>query len=66
MEDVIDGELRDYKFFCFHGEPKAMYIVSGRSINQTKFDFYEVNGKCYVGEMAFYSLSGFIPFRPNE
>ncbi len=114
MEDALDGELRDYKFFCFHGEPKVMYIASGRSINKTRFDFYnmnfhhlnviqkysnsevvqrkpttfdemiciakilskdflhvrvdfyEVNGKCYVGELTFYPLSGFIPFHPNE
>ena len=43
MEDAIDRELRYYKFFCFHGEPKAMYIASGRSINQTRFDFYNMN-----------------------
>ena len=26
MEDHVDGELRDYKFFCFDGQPKAMFI----------------------------------------
>lgn len=114
MEDTVDGELRDYKFFCFNGEPKAMFIASGRSIGETKFDyfdlnfnhfnikqkypnstiplrkpntfnkmieisrilsknfphirvdFYEVDGKCYVGELTLFHFSGFMPFQPNE
>lgn len=43
MEDHIDGELRDYKFFCFNGEPKLMFIASGRGHNATKFDYYDLN-----------------------
>lgn len=42
MEDHTDGELRDYKFFCFDGEPKAMFIASGRGRNATKFDYYDL------------------------
>lgn len=45
MEDHIDGELRDYKFFCFYGEPKAMFIASDRSKNATKFDYFDMNFK---------------------
>lgn len=114
LVDDETGELRDYKFFCFNGEPKACYIASGRQSGQTKFDyfdldfnslgikqkypnsstppkkpvtyekmiefarkiskgfphmrvdFYEVNGKMYIGELTFYSLSGFIPFQPDK
>lgn len=114
MEDHRDKELRDYKFFCFNGEPKLMYVASGRSSNHTKFDyfdmqfnhvdlqqkypnsdnplrkpdsfedmirlakmlshafshvrvdFYEVDGRLYFGELTFYHLSGFIPFRPSK
>ena len=43
MEDHIDGELRDYKFFCFAGEPKAMFIASDRSKGETKFDYYDLD-----------------------
>lgn len=32
----------DYKFFCFDGEPKFLYIASDRGID-TKFDFYDLN-----------------------
>lgn len=42
IEDHIDGELRDYKFFCFDGEPKAMFIASERSKGTTKFDYYDL------------------------
>ena len=42
MEDTKSGELRDYKFFCFNGEPKVMYIATGRGINQTKCDYYDM------------------------
>ena len=42
MEDTETGELRDYKFFCFNGEPKVMYVATGRGIDQTKFDYYDM------------------------
>ena len=42
MEDHTDGELRDYKFFCFDGEPKAMFIASDRSSGDVKFDYYDL------------------------
>lgn len=43
MEDHVDGELRDYKFFCFNGEPKAMFIASERGPGTTKFDYYDLD-----------------------
>lgn len=42
MEDNKMNELRDYKFFCFNGKPKAMFIASDRGIEQTKFDYYDL------------------------
>ena len=43
MEDET-GELRDYKFFCFDGEVKALFIASDRTKNvETKFDFFDEN-----------------------
>lgn len=43
MEDE-SGELKDYKFFCFNGEPKAMFIASDRfdKNQETKFDFFDM------------------------
>ncbi|MBR4131177.1 MAG: glycosyl transferase [Bacteroidaceae bacterium] len=36
-------ELSDYKWFCFDGEPKAMFIATDRFLKgeETKFDFYD-------------------------
>lgn len=42
MEDE-DGELKDFKFFCFNGEVKAMFIATDRfdRKEETKFDFFD-------------------------
>lgn len=45
MEDRVDGELRDYKFFCFNGEPKAMFIASDRASDHVKFDYFDLDFK---------------------
>lgn len=46
-EDPEFGELRDYKFFCFDGEPKVMFIASDRQKKgeETKFDFFDMDFK---------------------
>lgn len=112
-EDV--GDLYDYKFYCFHGEPKVMYIAHGRQ-NDTcyldfydmefnklditrpnypqsdksfempenwelmkelakklsigfphlRVDFYNINGKIYLGELTFFQGGGLMPFKPHE
>lgn len=43
MEDHVDGELRDYKFFCFDGEPKAMFIATDRAVDDVKFDYFDLD-----------------------
>lgn len=44
MEDAKTGELPDYKFFCFDGKVKAMFIATERqSDEETKFDFFDEN-----------------------
>lgn len=41
-EDESGLELKDYKFFCFNGEPKMIFVASDRQIGATKFDFYDL------------------------
>lgn len=43
-EDSQTGELRDYKFFCFDGEPKLLFVASDRQNEgeETKFDFFDM------------------------
>ncbi len=45
MEDKKTGELRDYKFFCFDGQVKALFIATDRmkKNEETKFDFFDEN-----------------------
>lgn len=39
----LDGDVpRDYKIFCFEGEPKFAFVASDRGI-ATKFDFFDLN-----------------------
>ena len=116
VEDTKTGELRDYKFFCFDGKVKALFVATDRQKagEPTKFDFfdldynhlpiinghpnasippekpenfslmisiaekisagfphirvdfYEANGKPYIGELTLHHFSGFEPFVPDE
>ena len=112
----MENDLKDYKFFCFNGVPKLMFIASERQAadQETKFDFYdmefthlpiinghpnaayaparpqnfekmkqlasvlsegiahlrvdfyECNGRLYLGELTFSHWGGFVPFEPSE
>lgn len=43
MEDEKTKELRDYKFFCFNGEPKALFIATDRQNREEPyFDFFDM------------------------
>lgn len=44
LEDDTTGELRDYKFFCFNGVPKVMFIAQNRWNKniETTFDFFDM------------------------
>lgn len=45
IEDSASGDLRDYKFFTFNGEVKAVYVVSGRNTGGvTTADFFSPDG----------------------
>ncbi|HAE60998.1 MAG TPA: glycosyl transferase [Eubacteriaceae bacterium] len=41
MVDESKKELKDYKFFCFNGEVKAMFIATDRGVD-TRFDFFDL------------------------
>ncbi|WP_218645659.1 MULTISPECIES: ATP-grasp fold amidoligase family protein [unclassified Acinetobacter] len=114
---LIDNEvddLYDYKFYCFDGEPKIMYIAHGRHTDTCYFDFYDmdfnkldisrpgypqsnqhfeipanwelmkqlarklslgfphlrvdfynINGRVYLGELTFFQGGGLMPFQPE-
>ncbi len=43
MVDESGYELKDYKFFCFDGKVKALFVAKDRQKNgeETKFDFFD-------------------------
>lgn len=42
LEDQY-GELWDYKFFCFNGVVRALFIATERSSGDVKFDYYDAD-----------------------
>lgn len=42
MVDESGTELKDYKFFCFDGQPKMLFIATDRPFD-TRFDFYDID-----------------------
>lgn len=41
IEDESGFELKDYKFFCFDGEPRFLFVATGRQQHDTRFDFFD-------------------------
>lgn len=41
-ETAPEKSIEDYKFFCFNGEPKVMFIATDRATD-CKFDFFDMN-----------------------
>ena len=65
MEDTETSELRDYKFFCFGGKVKALFIATERqSVNEeTKFDFFDEN-YCHLPITNGHPNAKIIPEKP--
>lgn len=117
LEDLNEKYLRDFKFYCFNGEPEIFYITSDKCGNlpvrqdffdlegnhleiedvnyrnnpikppklpvnlkkmidlckvfakntyHLRVDFYEVDGKLYLGEFTFFEGGGFCKFTPEK
>ena len=46
LEDQETGELRDYKFFCFNGEVKALFVATDRQKREEPyFNFFDADYK---------------------
>jgi hypothetical protein len=42
MVDESGVELKDYKFFCFGGEPNVLFVASDRE-NDIRYDYYDID-----------------------
>ena len=66
-EDYIEdatGELTDYKFFCFDGEVKALFIATERFSEEVKFDFFDTDFN-HLDLYQVHPMSGKVFSKPN-
>jgi hypothetical protein len=64
--ETSDGKPpKDYKVFCFNGEPEMLFVASDRINNQTKFDFYTSDWGHIPVKNHYPNSSGELP-RPAE
>lgn len=66
IEDTKQKDLRDYKFFCFNGEPKLMYLSEGLENHATaSMSFYDMNFKLTDCKRRDYKQLNYIPEKPK-
>ena len=68
----LDMRLRDpnsetppEKPICFE-KMKELSAILSEGIPHLRVDFYQVNGRVYVGELTFFHCGGFVPFSPDS
>lgn len=65
MEDKDNKNIVDYKFFCFDGETKIMYISQGLENHETaKMSFYDMDFKLTSCKRKDFSLLDYVPKKP--
>lgn len=67
MEDAKTSELRDYKFFCFDGVAKALFVATERQKEneEVKFDFYDMDFK-HLDMLQGHPNAAICPAKPNN
>ncbi len=63
MKTDYAGQIRDYKFLCFNGEPKLMYICSGKGVDYRE-DFFDMDFH-WLPIKSFYTYSDVPPQKPK-
>ena len=63
-EDSKTHSLDDYKFFCFDGEVKALFVATGRQeYNEPRFDYYDAEFN-HLDLIQYHPMSGKIIPKP--
>lgn len=65
MIDENGEELIDYKFFCFHGKPKALFVATERQSGKVKFDYYDMDFN-HLNLAQVYETSKRVILKPKE
>ena len=64
--ETKDGKPpKDFKIFCFNGEPKCLFVAKDRGEGTTKFDFYDLNWNP-ITVKNYYPNSNKIMTKPKE
>ena len=64
LEDTVTNELRDYKFFCFNGEVKYLYVATGRQkYKEPYFNFFDADYNSLDFQQG-HPKSDFLPSKP--
>lgn len=64
LEDESANDLPDYKFFCFDGEVKALFIGTERQSGDVKFDFFDADFN-HLDIVQYHPMSGRTIPKPN-
>lgn len=67
MEDKNNSSMRDYKFFCFNGEPKLMYISEGLENHSTaSMSFFDMEFNLTDCKRKDYKRLEYMPEKPKN
>ena len=66
MEDKNNETMRDYKFFCFFGVPKLMYLSEGLEDHSTaRMSFYDMDFQLSDCKRSDYKQLDYVPEKPK-
>lgn len=63
--EKIDRGLSDYKFFCFDGVVKALFVGTERNTGDVKFDFYDADFN-HLDLVQTHPMSGRVLVKPRN
>lgn len=65
MSDNDKKSLIDYKFFCFNGEPKFLYISDNSHTKEQSIAFFDMDFNLLEYERTDYKKMDYIPYKPK-
>lgn len=66
MEDKNNKTMRDYKFFCFDGEAKIVYVSDGSHSENQKIAFFDMSFNYLPIERTDYKKFDVLPKKPKN
>ena len=64
-EEYLGSSIKDYKFYCFNGEPRFLYVGQGLTRDHSlKIDYFDVNWEPMPFYRTDYDRLGYVP-RPK-